>query len=137
MELRPWIWPALLAVTIFVASSSSHVAGPNLVGADKVEHFFIYGLLATLIARVPAVAGSRPFGLGLAVVIASVYGVTDEFHQSFTPGRSVEVLDWLSDTSGAALAVAVYAGWFQYRSFLERPLKPTRSGLLEKSESLS
>jgi len=32
------------------------------------------------------------------------YGVSDEWHQSFVPGRSVSVWDWAADTSGAALA---------------------------------
>jgi len=44
----------------------------------------------------------------LAVLIVSVFGVTGEWHQSFVPGRSGEVFDWLADTTGAALAVTLY-----------------------------
>ncbi len=73
-------------------------------------------------ARVPAVARLRPLGVFSAIFIASLYGITDEFHQSFTPGRSVELVDWLMDTCGATLAVFVYARWEWYRGLLEDSL---------------
>lgn len=44
-----------------------------------------------------------------AVVIASLYGITDEFHQSFVPGRMSDPADWFTDTCGAALGAAVAA----------------------------
>lgn len=122
-ELRPWLWPALLGSAIFYASSCSRVAGPSLAGIDKAEHFLIYGLLGTLLARVPAVANTKGLGVWTGVILASVFGITDEIHQSFTPGRSVEFADWCSDTLGAALAVAVYARWSFYRLVLEFPLR--------------
>ena len=116
---REWIWPIALASTIFLASGRSQVAAPDVPNIDKIAHFFVYGLLGTLVARVSVVARLRPLGMYSAVVICSLYGFSDEFHQSFTPGRSVEFLDWLSDTCGAALAVFVYARWRLYRTFLE------------------
>lgn len=115
VPLLRWIWPAALAATIFVASGRGQVAAPAIVDFDKAAHFFIYGLLATLVAR----AGPRPVW---AVVITVLYGLTDEWHQSFTPGRSVEWLDVLADALGAVVAVTVYAGWTGYRRWLERPL---------------
>ena len=45
----------------------------------------------------------------LATSIASLYGISDEFHQSFVPGRTPDVVDWLADTSGALLAVLLIA----------------------------
>jgi VanZ family protein len=123
-ETREWLWPLALAVTIFVASGRSQVAAPDVPNVDKFAHFFVYGLLGTLFARVPSVATWSPLGVYAGVVLASLYGIGDEFHQSFTPGRSVELLDWLMDTSGAALAVFIYARWHGYRRFLERPAAP-------------
>lgn len=118
---RDWFWPVLVMLMIFAASSQSHVAGPPIAGFDKVAHFFAYGLLGTLLARVPAFA-RVPWGVFAAVALASLYGVSDEFHQSFTPGRSVDAMDWLADTSGAALAVLTYRRWRGYRRLLESPL---------------
>lgn len=104
-----------LAATIFVASGRGQVAAPDIVDFDKAAHFFVYGLLATLVVR----AGPRPVW---AVGITILYGLTDEWHQSFTPGRSVEWLDVMADALGAVVAVAVYTGWTGYRRWLERPL---------------
>jgi VanZ family protein len=66
--------------------------------------------------------GPRRSAAWIAVAVASIYGVSDEFHQSFTPGRSVEIADWLADTCGAALAVGLYVLWPRYRKFLEAPV---------------
>ena len=62
----------------------------------------------------------------LAVLIVSAFGVTDEWHQSFVPGRSCDVFDWLADTAGAALAVALYVKWAWYRRLLEIRVGPQR-----------
>jgi len=42
----------------------------------------------------------------LTIAAASLFGASDECHQSFTPGRQADVFDWLADTLGACLAVA-------------------------------
>jgi VanZ family protein len=53
--------------------------------------------------------GYRSAQVWLATSIASLYGISDEFHQSFVPGRTPDVVDWLADTSGALLAVLLIA----------------------------
>ena len=113
-----WRWALALALTIVMASSRSRVASPEIADFDKVAHFFVYGLLATLVARNLPVRGR----VWLAILIVSVFGASDEWHQSFTPGRSATVADWVADTLGAGLAAAVYAGWAGYRGLLERPM---------------
>lgn len=45
----------------------------------------------------------------LAVAIASLYGITDEIHQIFVPGRFCDPLDWMTDTAGALLGAATMA----------------------------
>lgn len=47
----------------------------------------------------------------LTVLICLLYGVSDEFHQAFVPGRAVELFDLVNDTIGASLAVAVLRRW--------------------------
>jgi VanZ family protein len=63
---------------------------------DKLAHFLAYALLGFLLAR--GLDGRRA-----AFGIASLYGLLDEFHQSFTPGREVSLGDFLADALGAAL----------------------------------
>lgn len=43
----------------------------------------------------------------VAAALSSLYGVTDEFHQIFTPGRSCDPMDWLVDTIAAALGALI------------------------------
>ena len=42
-----------------------------------------------------------------AVLIASLYGVSDEYHQRFVPGRMFDVLDMVADALGASAGAAV------------------------------
>ena len=116
--LGRWSYGLTLAVVIVVASGRGSVASPNIVDFDKAAHFAVFGLLATLVAR----AGFQPSRMGWAVLIVSLFGLTDEWHQGSTPGRSMEFYDWIADTLGALTAVVLYryVGW--YRSVLEKPL---------------
>lgn len=117
-----WIYPVALAVAIAVVSSRSQVAGPEIPHFDKLVHFLVYGLLATLIVRIAVVRSWPGLGGGWAVVLAALYGAVDEWHQSIRPGRFVELADWLADSTGALLAVILYLGWTRYRAVLERPV---------------
>lgn len=42
-----------------------------------------------------------------AIGITTLYGVIDEFHQSFVPGRDTSIFDVLADFAGATLAVLI------------------------------
>lgn len=117
---RRLLWPLGLALGVMACSSRRlpDWAEPHF-GSDKLVHFLVFGLLATLVARLPSVRRTRPLGIYAAVLIVSVFGMTDELHQHFTPGRSMDVFDWLVDTLGAALATVLYAHWTWYRETLE------------------
>lgn len=82
------------------------------LGVDKLVHGAGYAVLGALL--VLATAGARRSvrrAVVIAVALASLYGVTDELHQSFVPGRDTSAGDWAADTvgalAGAALAAAV------------------------------
>lgn len=94
----------------------SHQPGLDLPGLfdnqDKVMHFGAYGLLGVLLLGAMQVSGTGGYSIrqpALATLIASLYGITDEIHQSFVPGRTPDMLDWLADTSGALLATFLLA----------------------------
>ncbi len=79
--------------------------------SDKVLHAVEYGILSLLCYRGfrwaagPAVARQA---LVLAIVTASVYGLTDEVHQLFVPFREAGWQDWLADIIGAVIGAM---GW--------------------------
>lgn len=93
-------------------------------GGDKVVHFAIYGLLATLVCRL----GTGWRAAVWAFLATAAFGATDEWHQSFIPGRSTELADWLADVLGAAVAVVLYTRWRRYRQWLETPIPFFGSG---------
>ena len=113
-----WAWACALVVCIVIASGQSQVAGPDIINFDKLAHLLVFGLLATLVAR----AMARPDRRWWAIPLVSLYGAGDEFRQSLTPGRFMEVGDWAADTVGAIIAVILYLTWPAYRRLLERPL---------------
>lgn len=123
MVPRIWrsVWPLLLAVTIFVASGRDRLAVPQtgISFADKLIHFAVFGLLATLVLRLWDTRRVRLRAALAAFALVSLYGGLDEFRQSFTPGRTVEFDDWLADTAGACVAVLAYGCWGGYRRLLE------------------
>ncbi|MBI4339447.1 MAG: VanZ family protein [Chloroflexi bacterium] len=75
-------------------------------------HFAIYGVLGSLIWSVllswrgRASLGIR--GIVAAGVIGLAYGLSDEWHQSFTPGRAASLLDVAVDGAGALGAAAFW-----------------------------
>jgi VanZ family protein len=73
---------------------------------DKLHHFgayFVMGLLAWRSFRHPV---KSPIILALiSILFCSLYGFSDEWHQSFVEGRSSDVFDWVADTLGASAGV--------------------------------
>ena len=71
---------------------------------DWMTHGAGYAVLAVLACRALAGGFDRPVtarAAALAVAIAVLYGVTDELHQSFVPGRVADAWDLLKDAGGA------------------------------------
>jgi VanZ family protein len=121
--MRDWVWRAIPAIAwmalIFALSSQDGVPQPrglSSVMLPIVAHLALYGVLAILLLRVFQ-RGGRPTRSAMvaAVVAAALYGVTDEFHQSYVPGRDSSVFDLFVNTVGATIAVIV---WSHVRSRL-------------------
>jgi VanZ family protein len=102
---RRWLPPLLWAAFILILTSipGSHIPVPPFRYFDKVVHLAIYGVLGWLTARAWT-NGSRASAAALAaIIVVSCFGAFDEWHQQFIPQRSMELLDWAADTTGAAL----------------------------------
>lgn len=73
----------------------------------KLAHFTAYAILGALFFQVFCFVRKKKFRALFSIAASSLYALSDEIHQSFSPGRSCEFRDVLIDTSGAALAVAI------------------------------
>ncbi len=82
----------------------------------KAAHFSIYALLGVL-AILPMYVLFQKWGKSAfaAWCVALIYSATDEFHQTFVPGRSGELRDVLIDCAGAALGILVIYGIIRMR----------------------
>jgi len=87
---------------------------PEIPYIDKLAHGLIYAILAwAAIFAVPAEnTGRRAKRFGVFVVLfCLMYGLSDEFHQSFIPGRFPSMGDLAADVVGATLAVFAWNLW--------------------------
>ncbi len=67
-----------------------------------------YGIFAALLYRaLRAYEIDKTKAVILSILFAGLYGLTDEFHQSFTPGREPRIRDVAFDTIGASLAMLI------------------------------
>jgi VanZ family protein len=78
----------------------------------KLLHPAVFaGLAAGLLLSLTQGQWSRPGSwrlYGVIGVIAGGYAASDEWHQSFVPGRSASVGDFLLDCAGIALVLTVH-----------------------------
>ena len=102
-------WMAL--ITYWSSQPNLPIDQPSVASAmhnfqHRFAHLLAYGLMGLLAWWT---FEGRPRALLIAIAITSVFGMTDEFHQSFIPGRRAAVDDWLLDTLSATLAIFVVA----------------------------
>ncbi len=91
--------------TIFQAlvAAQERLLGEGVDLMSPAAHFLEYAVLGALLANALRHHTHWQRACVLTVMFASLYGVTDEFHQWFVPNRMADPLDWLVDTCGAAL----------------------------------
>jgi VanZ family protein len=113
-----WGPVAAYMALIFVLSAQPQPPLPSQL-SDKHGHSLGYMGLAVTVGR--ALGGGIAGGISLRTAaatwaITSGYGATDEWHQSFVPGRSADVRDWFADAIGALLGASACWAWGIIRS---------------------
>lgn len=107
-----WLPVILYAGLIFYLSSREQIQLPvSFPFMDKLLHICEYTILGLLLAR--AIKRTYHFRdvkkvVALIMVIAFVYGLSDEFHQYFVPGRTLSFWDAVSDGIGGFLGAIIY-----------------------------
>ncbi|MGZ5051523.1 MAG: VanZ family protein [Methylobacter sp.] len=105
-KILDFILLALYCLFIYWLSDQPKLPMPELFSTqDKLLHAGAYFIMGLLTWRSFKHVFGTPMSVALfSVVFCSLYGVSDEWHQSFVVGRTPAVSDWLADTIGAALA---------------------------------
>lgn len=118
-----WLLVAGWMGGVFYLSQQSSPLGasPGRIKAFAA-HLVLYGALAVLLywALLASARGEqaekRPFVAVLSLALTVLYGVSDELHQAFVPGRTASEADLLVDAIGGLLGLAVALAW--QRAFL-------------------
>jgi VanZ family protein len=83
-----------------------------------VVHIIEYAVLALLVARAIFISRWRP-STGAAIfvtaILVTLYGISDEIHQAFVPGRNASLWDVLADGMGGVGGVLFYITWIGRR----------------------
>jgi VanZ family protein len=112
-------------VVIFVLSSQSTMPdwAPRFQFRDIAGHLVAFGVLALLFRwSLSSVSARQPAIWAFLAVL--VYAVSDEFHQSFVPGRHSDPFDIFVDAVGAALALTLFEHFLRLGRGDDRRLPP-------------
>ena len=126
-----WFAVGLWAAAIFWLSSLSAAEISRLDPFnvwDKAAHFLAFALGGTLLTYALLVTLHRPLRrlALLAAALISLFGASDEWHQTHTPHRrGADVSDWSADTLGAIFGAGL-ASWFYVRYHRKDPPAPAR-----------
>jgi VanZ family protein len=101
--------PALSYMTLIFLVSSGPITSPSISKApDYVLHFLAYAALYVAVfwaVHEGLTPARNRGGYWLPAVITILYGISDEYHQSFIPSRDASVLDVGTDALGALAGV--------------------------------
>jgi VanZ family protein len=104
-----------MGIIFFLSSQPGYILDlPDIDYLDKGLHAIAYGALglAVLFGIPEEMYLATPYRISMLVVLfCLLYGISDEFHQSFVPGRFPSISDLVADTIGGIMAVSI---WFTF-----------------------
>ena len=121
-KLVCWLPALFWALLIFFQSNNSNPAGADLA-PDYVLHFLAFGVLVLAILYGFS-GGLRALWMGIiswnqaafSVLLATLYGFSDEGHQYFIPGRHSSWADIVADFLGALVFMGLMIIWKNVRA---------------------
>lgn len=104
----------MVAALIWFLSSQTILPKPKgILGFDKLQHLLAFAVFTGAVCFwVPREKWKSRglFFMLIAAAIGSTYGIVDEVHQFFVPGRDCNVWDWIADTLGAVIGALAWRG---------------------------
>jgi len=113
--------------TIFFLSHQrgDEISLPDFSNSDLLAHMLAYGVLAATMLYAWDKKYKKLYPIRVILITVStclVYGISDEFHQSFIPGRYVSILDVVADTVGPLLVCGLW--WLSSKKSLIYKILP-------------
>jgi VanZ family protein len=111
-----WVLVILWLLVIFAGSSVGNLPHADSKAIDviihRTGHLIEYAILGALLVRAWRQHRSIVWRDVIIVIIAcGLYGFSDEWHQSFTVGRSSELSAVLFDMAGGLIGAVIYRWW--------------------------
>lgn len=113
----------LYAAAIFILSSMPTIPMPpqyyELPSPDKLSHTALYfglGILLCLSFRNATNPKISKRTIMLSFIIGTIYGVLDEVHQAFVPGRTASLIDVAFNILGILIAIAIFWSYERWRN---------------------
>jgi VanZ family protein len=106
-----WKLALLWALVIFGLSSIPGKSFPEMsvLHYDKIIHGVVYAVFGAFCCLSLPPSVPRTLAVPCAALLALVYGLTDEFHQIFVPGRSADLRDVIADGLGGLFGAGAAA----------------------------
>ncbi len=109
-QVFSWLVTLIIAVMIFYISSLTFPAGGGTSYISYIYHFTAFSYLALFLLFSLAKGRSSNLII-LGIIIAFLYGISDEIHQYFVPGRYPSFKDILINSLGILVTSIAYASY--------------------------
>ncbi len=122
-----WIFVIIIAIAIFYISSLTFGgAGGGFGWKTTAYHFLAFFFLAFFL--LPAlVKGNKKWFILLGIIIAVLYGISDEIHQLFVPTRHFAISDIMVNSCGILFSSLIYTASLRYRKKSKKMQKRHKS----------
>jgi len=124
-HVRRFLPFVVASIGLFLLSHQPNLRTPELgiEWQDKLFHciaYWCYG--ATIAWALQTSAYRRAVWI---IVVGTVFAISDEWHQSFIPGRNAELADLIADIVGLSIAASISWVWaVRYRSDTRHAHRP-------------
>ncbi len=113
-RMATWSPPVIWSAGIFYFSSlpGSSIHLPQFKFVDKLIHVLVFGILSLLVLRVTRGAENKIKAFYFGTLYSILYGLTDEVHQFFVPGRFADPYDFLANVVGVLVGCLMFTRYF-------------------------
>ncbi len=137
-----WLPIVFICSTIFLSSQLVRLPGGLSPQASQAlqlaAHLALYSCLGVFVARLfrQGLGGRPVLVVVLTTNVCAMFGMYDEFHQSFVGGRGVEALDVVADAAGGIAGGLVYVAWARTKARVGSDFREIRSADLARQAAI-